>query len=150
MVVCALWYLEKYPPMCWFKLFWIHTIIIVLPMLLKRSIFITLCNVPEVLTACIGHTATGEEPFQASLLLSSEHPVGQDRVFTPFLHTRSEHTRNWLRLLRAIWGKVYFHGRCFSHWISDLVFSSYLPATILSWQQINWHRIFQQVWNGCK
>lgn len=49
---------------------------IVLLMLLKRSIFITLCNVPNVLTACTARTAMGYEPFQASLQLSSEHPVG--------------------------------------------------------------------------
>lgn len=45
-------------------------------MLLKRSIFITLCNFPNVLTACTAHTVTEYEPFQALLQLHSEHPLG--------------------------------------------------------------------------
>ena len=63
-------------------------------MLLERSIFITLCSVPNVLTACIACTVTGYEPFQASLQLSSEHPVGKETGFMPFLHTRNEDTGN--------------------------------------------------------
>lgn len=76
MVKCTRWYSEKHPPVCRLTLFWIHTGMIVLLMLLKRSIFVTLCNFPNVLTACAAHTVTGYEPFQASLQLPSEHPLG--------------------------------------------------------------------------
>lgn len=124
MVKCALWYLEVCPPVCWLTLLWIHTGMIVQLMLFKRSIFITLCNVPTVLNTCIAHSDR-TWAFSSFAVIILRTPNGIRTSFYP-ISTHQEWRE--LRLLKTglqqgmfVWRVPFKMLMCFLHYISQIL-----------------------------